>query len=110
MKKHFILYKLLLISLPAVTQVTVAPGAQWINTGNVAVNFSNIDMMNNGTFTAGNSSLKFTGTSNNNIGGSSPISLYELEVNKTGGSSVALLSNVNIINRVNFVSGLLDLN
>jgi hypothetical protein len=110
MKKFLLLYKILFVSLPAFAQLTIAPGAQWINNGSVTVNLSNLNMINNGTFSAGNSTMKFTGNTSNNIGGSSANSFYQIEIAKNSNSKVVLLSQINVGSQVNFTSGFLDLN
>ena len=110
MKKFLILYKILFVSLPAFAQVTITPGAQWVNNGNVNVNVNNLDVVNSGNFVSGSSTVKFTGNGTNNIGGSSPISFYQVEIAKTANSKMVLLSDINVANQVSFTSGFLDLN
>jgi hypothetical protein len=110
MKKFLLLYKILFLSLPAFAQLTIAPGAQWVNNGSVIVSVSNLDLINNGTFSAGNSTMKFTGNTSNNIGGSTPSSFYQIEIAKNSNSKVVLLSQISVGSEVNFTSGFLDLN
>jgi hypothetical protein len=110
MKKFLLLYKILFVSLPAFAQLTISSGTQWVNTGNVTLNLSNLDMINNGTFVAGNSNVKFTGNANNNIGGSAATTFYQVEIAKSPGSKMLLASNINVNSQVVFTSGLLDLN
>lgn len=109
MKKYFLLYKILFLSLPAFAQLTISPGAQWVNNGAVTINLNDLDYINNGTFVTGNSVMKFSGTNPNNIGGNSSLAFYHLEIAKTG-NKVSLLTDVSINNKVTFTSGLLDLN
>src|SRR5436190_13465109 len=110
MKKFLLLYKILFLSLPAFAQLTISPGIQWVNSGNVTVNLSNFDWINNGNFSAGNSTIKFTGNTGNNIGGTSAISFYQIEIAKSPNSKVVLLSPISVGGHVNFTSGFLDLN
>ncbi len=110
MKKYLLLYKILFLSLPAFAQLSISTGTQWVNSGNVNVNISNLGMVNNGSFSAGNSIIKFTGNTVNNIGGNSATGFYQLEIAKAANSKVVLLSNINVDNQVSFTSGLLDLN
>src|SRR5436190_15192807 len=110
MKKFLLLYKILFLSLPAFAQLTIAPGAQWINNGGVIVNLSDLNMINNGTFSAGNSTMKFTGNAGSSIGGSSVNSFYQIEIAKNPNSKVVLLSQISVGSQVNFTSGFLDLN
>src|SRR5215831_13286815 len=110
MKKFLLLYKILFVSLPAFAQLTISSGTQWVHSGNVTVNLSNLDMINNGTFVAGNSNVKFTGNANNNIGGNAATSFYQIEIAKSASIKVLLGANVNVNSQVFFTSGLLDLN
>lgn len=110
MKKYLLLYKILFLSLPAFTQLNISAGTQWVNSGNVTVNVRDINLVNNGTFMAGNSILKFSGNSNNAIGGNSSIAFYELQLSKTNNAILSLLSDININSKITFNSGLFDLN
>lgn len=91
-------------------QLTIEPGAQLHISGNPIVTLQDIDLVNNGSFTAGNSKLLFTGNISSAISGSQPVQLYELEINKTAGSSVSLQRAINVSQQINFVAGLLNLN
>jgi hypothetical protein len=110
MKKFLLLYKILFLSLPAFAQLSIPSGTQWVNNGNVTINLSNLDLINNGTFAAGNSNVKFTGNVNNNIGGNVASSFYQIEIAKSANVKMVLSSNENVSNQVVFTSGLLDLN
>src|SRR5438045_4062530 len=110
MKKYFVLYEILLLSLPGFGQITISSGAQWVNNGNVTVLIQNMDMANNGSFKAGTSIMKFLGNTDNTIGGSSPTTFYQVEISKGPNNKIILLSNINVDNQVNFTSGFLDLN
>ena len=110
MKKFLILYKILFVSLPAFAQLMITPGAQWVNNGNVNVIVNNLDMVNSGNFMSGSSTVKFTGNGTSNIGGSAPISFYQMEIAKTANSKMVLLSDINVANQVSFTSGFIDLN
>jgi hypothetical protein len=109
MKKYFILYKILFLSLPGFAQLKISTGARVVNSGNVVINIQNLDMNNDGTFTPGSGKVKFTGDDGNYIGGSATTSFNELEIAKTN-NTLVLFSNVNVNSRVNFVSGMIDLN
>ncbi|MGB4845021.1 MAG: T9SS type A sorting domain-containing protein [Ferruginibacter sp.] len=110
MKKNLLLFITVLFTLQGFSQLSIMPGAQWVNSGNVVVTLKDVDLVNNGTFTAGNSIVKFTGTADKSIGGNSVTAFYELETEKTNNSKISLLSNINVNNRITFTSGLLDLN
>ncbi|HEX7846465.1 MAG TPA: T9SS type A sorting domain-containing protein [Chitinophagaceae bacterium] len=91
-------------------QITIEAGASWVNTSNVSTVLQDMNFVNNGTFTPGNSAVKFIGNSGSSIAGSSVTSFYTLEVGKTGTNTISLLSNINVNNKVSFLSGLLNLN
>src|SRR5215470_13208445 len=110
MKKFLLLYKILFLSLPAFAQVVITPGTQWVNSGNVIVNMNNLDIINNGSLSAGNSNFKFTGNVANNIGGSAATSFYQIEIAKASNSKVTLQSQINVASKVSFTTGFLDLN
>src|SRR6185369_5285242 len=108
MKKYFILYKIVFLSLPAMSQVTISSGTRWVNSGNVTVNLQDIDLVNNGTFSPGQGKVKFTGDNSNGLTGVTTFN--ELEMAKSGSNTLVMFSNVNVNGRVNFVSGMIDLN
>ncbi len=91
-------------------QLRINPGVQWVNDGAAVIVLNNIDLINDGTITAGGSIVKFTGNLNNMIGGSAATSFHELEMAKASSNKVTLSNNITVGNRVVFTSGLLDLN
>ena len=84
MKKISFTLTLIFLWLAGNAQLVITPGAQWVNTGTVTVSLQDIDFINNGTFTANNSIVQFSGSTVNNISGSSPIAFYDLQIAKTG--------------------------
>ena len=110
MKKYLLLYKILFLSITGYAQLTITPGAHWVNNGNITVALQNMDFVNNGAFTAGSSSMKFTGNQNSNIGGTSLPSFNILEIAKTNSAKVLLTKNSSVGSSINFISGQLDLN
>lgn len=101
---------LLLFGIKGSTQLIITPGATWANTGAVFVTLENIDLVNNGTFSSGNSMMWFSGSVNNTISSNSPIDFYDMMIAKSALNKISLLSNINVTSRVTFTSGLLDLN
>ena len=110
MKKYILLYKILLLSLPGIAQLTTSEGVNWVNNGNVIVTLQNLNLVNNGNFTAGSGSVKFNGNQNSGIGGNNLTTFNIIEMAKTNGTKVSLHRNIGIISSVNFISGQLDLN
>ena len=110
MKKYLLLYKILFLSIQGFGQLNISTGAQWVNSGNVAVNIQNLDMINNGTFIAGNSSIKFTGNQNSSISGTGMPLFSIIEIAKTNNAKVLLERNIGVGSFINFISGQIDLN
>jgi len=110
MKKYLILYKLLFLGIGGYGQLTISSGTQWINNGNTTIVLQNIDLVNNGSLSAGTGSFKFTGTQNSTISGSSMPLFSILEISKTNNAKVLLGRNISVGSSINFISGQLDLN
>jgi len=110
MKKFLILYKLLFLGIGGYGQLTISSGTQWINNGNATVVLQNMDLVNNGSISAGTGSFKFTGTQNSTISGSSMPLFSILEISKTNNAKVLLGRNISVGSSINFISGQLDLN
>lgn len=110
MKKNFILFGLVLIGLKNFAQTTIAVGTQWVNTGSITIVLQDLDFINNGNFTAGNSLVKFAGSSDKNIAGSSVTSFYDIEIAKTANKKIFLQTNAGLSHQLNFTTGLFDLN
>src|SRR6185369_4556880 len=110
MKKYLILYKILFLSLPTFAQVTISSGTRWVTSGNVVVNMQDMDLVNNGTFTAAQGKVKFGGDGSNGITGSSVTNFNELEIAKSGNNTLVLFSNIGVNGKITFTSGLIELN
>ena len=110
MKKILFSLALIFLWLAGDAQLIITPGAQWVNTGSVKITLKDIDFINNGSFTANNSVMQFSGSTGSNIGGSSATTFYDLEIAKTGSNKLTLLSNIDVASKLTFTSGLVDLN
>ena len=110
MKKFLILYKLLFLGLGGYGQLSIGTGAQWISNGNTTVVLQNMDLVNNGSISAGSGSFKFTGSQNSTISGTSMPLFSIIEISKTTNAKVLLGRNISIGSSLNFISGQLDLN
>jgi hypothetical protein len=108
------LNSLLLLSFLSVytasAQLVITSGAQVSLTGNTKLTLQNTDLVNNGSFAAGNSMVTFTGNAASSISGSQPVQFFEMEMNKSNLSSVILQRPIGITQRILFTSGFLDLN
>ena len=110
MKKYLLLYKILFLSIQGFGQLNISAGAQWVNSGNITVNIQNMDIINNGAFIAGNSSIKFNGNQNSSISGTGMPLFSIIEVAKTNNAKVLLGRNIGVGSSINFISGQIDLN
>lgn len=108
MKKYFLglaLGSAALIS-SAQNSLFIQPGAEVTLTGNAAITLLNMNLINNGTFTAGNGTVSMTGNSTSTIDGTSAINLFNLIIGNTGG--VNLGRNIGVSNQLEMVTGLLN--
>ena len=110
MKKITILCQLLFLAFLAQAQLTVSAGAQWVNSGNVTVTLNNMNFVNDGSFTAGTGSVKFSGNQNSTIAGLTLPSFHILELSKTNNSKLLLDRNISVGSFISFITGQLDLN
>ncbi len=110
MKNYLLSVIILFTSNVSIGQLNILPGTQWINSGAAVVVFHDIDLVNNGTITAGSSLAKFTGSINTVISGTTASSFNELEMAKAANSKLSLVNNITVANRVIFSSGQFDLN
>src|SRR4030095_10168117 len=110
MKKYLLLYKLLFLGLGGYGQLNISSGVQWITNGNTTVVLQNMDLINNGSISAGTGSFKFTGSQNSTINGSIMPLFNIIEISKTNNGKVLLGRNISIGSSINFISGQLDLN
>jgi hypothetical protein len=100
----------LLMAYPAWAQLTITSGGQLVMTGNAQLTLQNSNMVNHGSFTAGNGTVLFNGNAASSISGTQPIQFYELSIGKTASASVSLLRSIGVVQRVSFNSGFLHLN
>lgn len=110
MKKY---YLFLLLPLVVRSQdVTIAPGASLALTGNALVTIQDGGLTNNGSFSAGNGTIMFSGTAataSSSIGGSSITIFNHLTINKSS-NDVLLNNNVTVNGNLTMMSGNLQLN
>lgn len=106
------LYMLLALIIPmaisAQNTLTISGGHLTATDGTI-ITLQNTDWDNDGTFTSGNSTVRFTGTSDNTIGGTSTTDFYNVEMAKTG-TTVQLNQAVDVDNELRFTDGFFDLN
>ena len=90
----------------------IQPGAIIKITGGEQITLQDMNLDNDGTFNMvpGDGTIRFSGSQNNTITGTSVPNFDVLEMAKTGGGKLSLLRNININSAINFTSGLLDLN
>lgn len=94
----------------ASAQLVITPGAQLYMQNSAEITLENIDLVNNGDFIAGTSTIFFTGSPLANISGSSPLSFYNLSLDKVPNSVLRLQRSINVTHNIIFNTGVLDLN
>ncbi|MDZ4794147.1 MAG: T9SS type A sorting domain-containing protein [Bacteroidota bacterium] len=110
MKVKLLIFVFLLFNNSISAQLIITPGAELYMSGTAQLTLSNIDLVNNGSFVAGNGTVSFTGNSSSSISGSQPVQFYELAINKTAGTSVLLQRTICITQQISFTAGFLNLN
>jgi hypothetical protein len=110
MKTTFLLVTALFTGYAASAQLTITSGAELHVKGNATLSLQNTDLVNHGLFSAGNSTVFFTGNAPSAIGGSQPLQFYFIEIFKTSLAAVRLNRNISITGAVIFNGGFLDLN
>jgi hypothetical protein len=109
MKKRFLLLacsSIYFISVKA--QLVFSSGNNFVQTGGYVV-LKDVNLVNNGTFNPAGGTLRFSGSGNNSIGGSTSLAFNILEINKSTGNQLTLQNNISINSYINFLSGLIDL-
>ncbi|MBS1567362.1 MAG: hypothetical protein JST39_23465, partial [Bacteroidetes bacterium] len=99
----------ILSAVPATAQLQVSAGAYWNHSGNVYTVLSDVDLVNNGHWAPVSGTVKFTGTHNNSLAGSSAPVFYDLEMAKSGTNTLFLLQGCTAAHSIFFSSGLIDL-
>jgi len=110
MKKYICLVVAWSLFLRVSAQLTISGGTQLVTSGNVSIVLNNINFINDGAFTAGTGSVKFTGNQPSSISGASLPHFNILEVAKTNNAKVLLARNISAGSLISFISGQLDLN
>ncbi len=87
-------------------------GASIKTTGNAYMILENMHIVNNGSLqqTIGNGIVKLTGGLNVDLSGSSPTTINQLVMAKTGSASLNLQRDLSVLSNVTFSGGLLNLN
>jgi len=109
MKKIINIVLLVTVVYPLSAQLTITAGSQFSMGGNAQLTLVNTDLVNNGSLSAGNGTVFFTGNAISRITGGQNTTLYDLNIGKTAGS-VQLQVPIVVSHQVIFSSGLLDLN
>ncbi len=110
-KKRWLINTLLAMMLPVITSaqggIINTTSTHWVANGTVHLVVNNAGVKNDGLFTAGNSTLSFTGntgTANSFISGNGAVNLYNLTLNKSA-NGIQLNRNIGVYNTLLFTSG-----
>lgn len=109
MRNIFLLF-FLATSIMATGQFYISPGAQVQLAGNALLTLQDMDFINNGNFSAGNSTVYFSGGNDALLEGATPTQFYTIQINKAADRSLVLQQSVGVSNEVQFSQGLLNLN
>jgi hypothetical protein len=91
--------------------VHVGPGTMWVSTPETAVVLDNMDWQYDANPSwLLNNTFRFTGTTNSAISGNSQPYIYGVSVAKTSPAQLFLTTELFVAKRINFQTGLLDLN
>jgi hypothetical protein len=89
----------------------VLPGTMWVSNPETAVVLDNMDLQYDASPSwLLNNSFRFTGTTNSAIGGNSQPYVYAVSVAKTSPAKLFLATELFVAKRINFQTGLFDLN
>jgi hypothetical protein len=109
MKKRFLFWACSSIYFfPAKAQVVLAAGNNFVQTGGYVV-LQDVNLVNNGSFNPAGGSVRFSGSGNNSIGGSTSPAFNILEINKSTGNQLSLQNNISVNSYIDFLSGLIEL-
>ena len=114
MNKIYIICLLSAGALQAAAQNTmkVQSGATIKTTAGAIITLQDMNLDNDGDISqaTGEGGFRFSGTTDNTIGGSSIPQVDLLQLAKTGSAKISLLQNLSIGSSISFTSGLMDLN
>jgi hypothetical protein len=100
---------------PCTAQLTgalhIVSGTTWVSTPETAVVLDNMDLQYDASASwLLNNTFRFTGTTNSAIGGNSQPYVYAVSLAKTSPAKLFLTTELFVAKRINFQTGLLDLN
>lgn len=104
------LFIVFLLPLGSKAQLVITSGGSLTMTGDALISLDNADLINNGTFNQTSGTVRFSGSSNNNISGSALTKIHVLQLAKTGAAQLQLQRTLNIGSQISFTSGIINLN
>lgn len=110
MKKFFLHIIFLVLASNAYSQLYIGPGAQVQLTGNAQLTLKDVNFINNGNFSAGNSVVYFSGSNDAFIDGTQPVQFFTIQINKSGNHQLTLQRATGVSSEVQFAQGLINLN
>lgn len=110
MKKIFILFCSIITVLYSKAQLQIGVGASWKSESGTYVVLDSMSLQHDATSASLDNIFKFTGNADISISGGTLPFFTNVETALTGSSKIILQRSINISQRLNFQSGLLDLN
>ncbi|MCO6497667.1 MAG: T9SS type A sorting domain-containing protein [Chitinophagaceae bacterium] len=111
MKKIFLLITVLCNAIAAMSQLYIAPGANLHLSGNAQVTLQNMSLVNDGTISSpDNGRFTFNGSADNDISGTSALTISEMEIAKTGSGKLTLQTDISVSGKIIFTSNQIELN
>ncbi len=110
MKKIFLFFLAICLVHLLPAQLSIQNGTYWKVSGNTYTVLNDVDLVNNGNLIMDDGFFKFTGNKNTSISGNQLTKFTDIILEKDVVNKVMLQRNINIENRLTFVSGLFDLN
>jgi len=96
---HTLQYLAVMLLLPMAVHsqgIEITSGGNITNTGTTSIEIINGNFVNDGTYTKGNETVKFTNSSNKSFSGSSATTLYNLTLEDT--ANVSINNNITVFN------------
>ncbi len=108
--KHIFLALALMVPPGLFAQFYVGPATHLVVEGNTNITVHDLSLLSEGSVEPGSGTFRFSGRDDTNIGGSTPMNLFNVNIAKSLQEAVVtILQNLKVTNNVEMSSGLLNL-